>query len=122
MPRAIHFDLSADNPERAARFYGELFGWKVEKWQGPTDYWLLTTGESTAPGISGGVAARVHPADTTAVIYDVPSVDAYAEKVTAAGGTIREGKRALPGVGYLVMCRDPEGNTFGILQLDPAAP
>jgi len=118
MSRAIHFDLSADNPERAARFYKSVFGWKVEKWQGPSDYWLMTTGDEKELGITGGVAARIKPNDTTAVVFDVPSVDEYLEKVKLSGGEIREKKQVIPGVGYLVMCRDTEGNTFGIMQID----
>lgn len=121
MLRVIHFDLSADDPERAVRFYESIFGWKVEKWQGPSDYWLMTTGDETEPGITGGVAARVKPNDTTAVIFDVPSVDEYAEKVKLMGGEIREEKQVVSGVGYLVMCRDTEGNTFGIMQIDESA-
>lgn len=118
MLRAIHFDLSADNPERAAGFYKSVFGWKVEKWQGPSDYWLMTTGNEKEPGITGGVAARIKPNDTTAVVFDVPSVDEYLEKVKLSGGQVREEKQVIPGVGYLVMCRDTEGNTFGIMQID----
>ena len=90
MSRVIHFDLSADNPERAARFYKSVFGWKVEKWQGPSDYWLITTGDETEPGITGGVAARMKPNDTTAVVFDVASIDEYSEKVKLSGGEIRE--------------------------------
>jgi uncharacterized protein len=118
MLRAIHFDLSADNPERAVSFYKSVFGWKVEKWQGPSDYWLMTTGDEKEPGITAGVAARIKPNDTTAVVFDVPSVDEYLEKVKSSGGQIREEKQVIPGVGYLVMCRDTEGNTFGIMQID----
>lgn len=118
MLRVIHFDLSADNPERAASFYKSVFGWKVEKWQGPSDYWLMNTGDEKELGITGGVAARVKPNDTTAVVYDVPSVDEYSEKVKLSGGQIREEKQVILGVGYLVMCRDTEGNTFGIMQID----
>ena len=118
MSRVIHFDLSADNPERAARFYRSVFGWKVEKWQGPSDYWLITTGDETEPGITGGVAARMKPNDTTAVVFDVASVDEYSEKVKLSGGEIREKKQIIPGVGYLVMCKDTDGNTFGIMQID----
>ena len=118
MPRPIHFDLSADDPERAAGFYRNVFGWNVEKWKGPTDYWMMTTGDDTHPGITGGVAARISPQDTTAVIIDVDSVDDVARAVESAGGEIRETKKPIPGVGYLVMCRDTEGNTFGIMQID----
>lgn len=114
----IHFDLSADNPERAADFYRNVFGWNVEKWAGPTDYWMIYTGDETEPGITGGIAGRISPNDTTAVVFDVSSVDDIAQAVQASGGEIREPKRAIPGVGYLVMCKDTEGNTFGIMQID----
>ena len=57
MPRVIHFELSADDPERAVKFYGEVFGWKTQKWDGPQSYWLLATGEG-GPGIDGGLMRR----------------------------------------------------------------
>ena len=118
MSRVIHFDLSADNPERAAVFYETVFGWQVNKWEGPEDYWMIQTGTEKEPGVTGGVAGRIKPEDTTAVVIDVESVDDAVEKVVNAGGVIREEKKAIPGVGYLVMCRDTEGNTFGIMQID----
>ncbi len=118
MSRVIHFDLSADDPERAAEFYRRVFNWPVNKWEGPEDYWLISTGTEKEPGVTGGVAGRIKPEDTTAVVFDVASVDEMAAKVIQAGGQIRESKKAIPGVGYLVMCRDTEGNTFGIMQLE----
>ena len=122
MSRVIHFDLSADNPERAAEFYKSVFEWEVNKWEGPEDYWLIKTGTDKEPGVTGGIAGRIKPEDTTAVVFNVASVDEAAEKVVNAGGVIREEKKAIPGVGYLVMCRDTEGNTFGIMQIyEPAA-
>lgn len=118
MSRVIHFDLSADNPERAAEFYKKVFGWRVDKWEGPEDYWMIQTGTENQPGITGGIAGRIKPEDTTAVVFDVDSVDGVSEQVVNSGGVIREEKKAIPGVGYLVMCRDTEGNTFGIMQID----
>jgi predicted enzyme related to lactoylglutathione lyase len=118
MSRPVHFDLSADNPLRAADFYRNVFGWKVEKWEGPEDYWMMKTGDETNPGVTGGIAGRISPNDTTAVVFDVTSVDEVAKVVQASGGEIREPKKAIPGVGYLVMCKDTEGNTFGIMQID----
>jgi predicted enzyme related to lactoylglutathione lyase len=44
MNRVIHFELAADNPERAIAFYGKTFGWKMVKGDGPADYWLIMTG------------------------------------------------------------------------------
>jgi predicted enzyme related to lactoylglutathione lyase len=121
MPRVIHFDLSADDPERAMAFYKDVFDWQVEKWAGPSDYWLMKTGEQNDEGVTGGIARRIDPADTTAVVFDVPSVDDFAERVCRSGGQIREQKKTLPGVGYLIMCKDTEGNTFGIMEIDGSA-
>lgn len=118
MARPIHFDLSADDPERAAEFYRSVFGWTVEKWAGPTDYWMINTGTEAEPGITGGIAGRISPNDTTAVVFDVPSVDAAAKSVEVSGGEIREHKKPISNVGCLVMGKDTEGNTFGIMQID----
>jgi len=52
---------------------------------------------------------------------DVPNVDDYVAKVEAAGGKVTLPKMAIPGVGYLAYCTDPEGNMFGMMQNDPAA-
>ncbi len=104
MPKPFHFDLSADDPKRTADFYRRVFDWKVQRWEGPSDYWLITTGDEKDPGISGGVASRLEPRDTTVMMIDVPDVDQFAERVNAAGGTIREPKQAIPGIGYLVTC------------------
>jgi hypothetical protein len=121
MPRVIHFELSADDPERAVKFYDEVFGWKTQKWDGPQSYWLLTTGEEGQPGINGGLMKRsdnpLPPSSATNTI-DVPSVDDYAQKITERGGKVVMPKSALPGIGYLAYCEDTEGNVFGIMQFD----
>lgn len=119
--RVIHFDLSADDPERAVKFYRTVFSWEVNKWEGPEDYWMIQTGSKEDPGITGGIAKRITSDDTTVVIFDVVSVEDAMKQVVEASGTVREEKRSIPGVGYLAMCRDTEGNTFGIMELDENA-
>jgi predicted enzyme related to lactoylglutathione lyase len=120
MPRVVHFEVMAENPERASNFYREVFGWKIEKWAGPADYWLVTTGEKDQPGIDGGVAQSQGQALTVNVV-DVPSVDDYAQKATQNGGKIVVPKMAVPGVGYVVYCQDSEGIVFGMMESDPSA-
>lgn len=115
MPRVIHFELPADDPERASAFYRAVFGWSVSKWDGPLDYWLVTTGEEGAPGIDGAIQRREEGATTTNTI-DVPSVDEYVAKIVAAGGQVVLPKQEIPGVGFLAYCTDTEGNVFGIIQ------
>jgi predicted enzyme related to lactoylglutathione lyase len=126
MPRVTHFEIHADNPERAVKFYTSVFGWKVEKWQGPVDYWLITTGKHQV-GIDGAITRRQQPltGKDGMVGYlctlDVDSVDAYAEKVAANGGKVIVPKMAVPGIGWYAQCADTEGNMFGLMQEDSNA-
>jgi len=92
MPRVVHFEIHASEPERAIRFYRDLFGWQFNKWSGPVDYWLVVTGPREEPGIDGGLVRQV-------ALEKMP----------------------VPGVGWLAYLKDPEGNIFGIMQNDPAA-
>jgi predicted enzyme related to lactoylglutathione lyase len=126
MPRVVHFEIHADDPERAVRFYQNLFGWQITKWDGPAEYWLLKTGSPGQPGIDGGLLRRRGPQQGDAVIayvctIDVPSVDEYTEKATREGAQVVLPKMAIPNVGWLVYCKDTEGNIFGMMQPDPAA-
>jgi len=120
MPRPVHFDISAEDPERAAAFYANVFGWTFTKWDGPMDYWLITTGEEGA-GIDGGLGVRRHEAPEVPFTLDVPSVDEYVAKVTDAGGTIVQPKSPIPGVGWMAVFADPEGNVFGMMEADESA-
>jgi len=118
MPRVVHFDISADDPGRALRFYREVFGWKAQKWNGPFDYWLIKTGEPNEPGIDGGLARREHAGDSVTNFVDVMSVADISTRIVVNGGKIVQPKRTIPGVGYLAVCLDTEGNLFGIMQRD----
>ena len=59
MPRIVHFDIPSDNPERAQKFYSQVFGWKFDKWNGPMEYWMVNTGDDKQPGINGGLGKRM---------------------------------------------------------------
>ena len=121
MPRVIHFEIPAGNPERATKFYQNVFGWKIEKWQGPEDYWLITTGPEGEPGINGAIMVRDDPSDAVRNTIDVPSADEFIAKVEDYGGKIVAPKMAVPGVGYMAYLSDTEGNIFGIMEDDPSA-
>jgi predicted enzyme related to lactoylglutathione lyase len=121
MKRVVHFDISADDPERAVKFYTDVFGWSVQKWDGPMDYWMVSTGPQDEPGIDGGIAKRKIPTETTTNTIDVTSVDEFSEKIIGAGGKIITPKMPIQGVGYFAVCLDTEGNPFGIMEADPEA-
>ena len=55
MPRVVHFEIHAGDCERAAKFYKTVFGWEFQKWEGPTEYWMVMTGSDDQPGINGGL-------------------------------------------------------------------
>jgi predicted enzyme related to lactoylglutathione lyase len=116
MGRVVHFEIAADEPQRAIDFYAQVFDWRVQKWEGPQDYWLLMTGEGQ--GIDGGLMRRSPEFPPTVNSIDVPSVDDFTQKILANGGKIAVPKMTLPGVGYMAYCTDTEGNIFGIFQAD----
>jgi predicted enzyme related to lactoylglutathione lyase len=127
MPRPVHFEIHAANPERAIAFYRALFEWKFEKW-GKEPYWLVSTGEKGTPGIDGGLLQRRGPGpeDMQAVnafvcTVDVNDVDAYMKRVPELGGTIAMPKMAVPTVGWLGYAKDTEGNLFGMIKFDGSA-
>ncbi|UCG92464.1 MAG: VOC family protein [candidate division WOR-3 bacterium] len=126
MPRVVHFEISADDPERAVKFYTNVFGWTINKWKGPMDYWLLTTGKDE-PGINGAIMKREQPLTGKdgmigyTCTMDVDNVDNYIKKVEKNGGKVIQPKGAIPGVGWFAMCLDTEGNVFGLMREDPSA-
>jgi uncharacterized protein len=135
MNRVVHFEIHAADPERAAVFYGGVFGWDIKEWTIPgveipqeNRYWLVSTGPATEPGIGGGIVVRrgAAPAEGQAVnayvcTVGVSSVDEYTEKALAAGGTLAVPRMPIKGVGWLAYCKDTEGNIFGLMQDDKNA-
>jgi uncharacterized protein len=121
MPRVVHFEINSDDPERAVKFYQKVFGWKIEKWNGPVDYWLVNTGPKDQPGINSGITKRMNPQASTYNTVDVPSVDEFTKRIVESGGKVVVPRMAVPGVGYMAYCADTEGNVFGIMQEDPEA-
>jgi predicted enzyme related to lactoylglutathione lyase len=126
VPRVVHFEIHAENPERAKGFYSGVFDWEFSKWEGTQDYWLITTGPDDEPGINGGLVRRQGAIDGQAVIayvctVDVSSVDETVQQVTQHGGSVAVPKMAVPGIGWLAYCKDTEGNLFGLMASDPGA-
>ena len=129
--RVVHFEIQADDIERARTFYTSIFGWKIEKFSGNTggnEYWSIMTApmESTEMGISGGMLKRPCPppkleqgTNAYCCTISVENFDAIEKKILKAGG-----KTAMPKfqittmmgkswVGYFI---DTESNVFGIIE------
>ena len=121
MARITHFEIPTQDPQAASQFYTQVFGWQINKWEGPVDYYLVSTGENGSPGING---ALYTPEDgMTGVIntVTVEDLDAIVEKVLANGGEVAFPRMGVPGIGWLAYIRDLDGNLVGMMQNDPNA-
>ncbi len=119
MPRVIHFEIATDDPERTIGFYETVFGWKIQKWDGPIDYWNVRTGDPNTPGIDRGIGRK--KGAITVNTIDVKDIDKYIELVEKNGGEITRSKGAVQGVGWLAYFKDTEGNLWGMMEEDPNA-
>jgi uncharacterized protein len=120
MPRVVHFEIPVDDPERARRFYAEVFAWQSQQW-GSEPYWLVKTGEPGKAGIDGALIKKRSADHPMVNSIDVPDIDEFAGKVEAAGGVVVVPRMAIPTVGWLAYFKDPEGNIMGLWQQDPKA-
>ncbi len=119
--RVIHFEIQADDIERAKTFYEKTLGWKITKAmsqdQGGMDYWMIETGEG--PGINGGLYIRPQEKDQH-FLYDctimVEDIDKAISAVKENGGTILQDKMEMKGIGWFASGKDTEGNKFGLMQ------
>jgi uncharacterized protein len=131
MPTIVHFEIPADDVERAKKFYSDLFGWKIEKWPGmdsgnssspDMEYWMITTtDEKGNKALGGGMMKRKMPQQPNINYIDVKSVDEYASKVEKIGGKVVVSKMAVPGMGYFAVCLDTENNAFAIWESSESA-
>ncbi len=121
MGRVVHFEIGADDPDRAAEFYRKAFGWEVSDWGGPLKYLLATTGPQEEPGINGAIMERQAGGQPVINSIAVESWEKGARDVLAAGGKVLMEKTPIPGMGYFAYCTDTEGNVFGIVEENPSA-
>ncbi len=121
MNRFVHFELATSDPEKTAAFYRDVFGWKIQRWEGPVEYWLVTTGDEGVPGINGGLMVNSGEFKGTINTIEVEDIDAAIAKVLDCGGEIALEKDVIPGVGYQAYFKDNSGILVGLHQADPNA-
>ncbi len=132
MPTVVHFEIPADDVERAKKFYTDLFGWKMEKWPGTDgkdpsssamEYWIINTTDDKGnkASIGGGMMKRQDTMKQITNFIDVNSVDEYSSKIEKLGGKVVVSKMAVPGMGYFAACNDTENNSFGIWESNESA-
>jgi len=118
----IHFEIPATDAEKLKQFYAGLFGWKIEKYPGPMEYWMIQTvpvdekGMTLRPGVNGGMVKKERSEQKPVNYISVESIDESIEKVKKLGGKIASPKQQVPNVGWIATAMDPEGNDIALLQ------
>jgi uncharacterized protein len=121
MRSVVHFEIPADDVDRAKEFYGSIFGWQLQDMP-EMDYTVVRTTEideqtqmPTSPGaINGGLMRRTQETPTPVLTIDVDSVEQALKQVEAAGGRVVRPRTEIPGMGAFAYFTDTEGNTLGL--------
>ena len=116
MATIVHFELPADDVERARGFWEGVFGWSFQGGDAPFPY-LMTQGEEPVGAIYPAQEGERGP-----IVYMATTdIDATLAKIAEAGGEAGE-KTPIPQTGWFARCKDTEGNSFSLFQGDENAP
>jgi predicted enzyme related to lactoylglutathione lyase len=124
MRGVVHFEIPADDLERAKGFYGSVFGWQLDTMEMPGggNYTGVTTTPvdeqtmmPTQPGaINGGMMQRDEVTPAPVLTIDVEAIDEALREIEAQGGSTVSPRTEIPGMGAFAYFKDPEGNVLGL--------
>ncbi len=124
--RVVHFEIPADDLDRARSFYRDAFGWKIDEVPG-MDYTMAITsptdeqGMPTEPGaINGGIFKREESVPVPVITIDVEDIDKALEVITSHGGSVARPKEAVMDMGFAAYFKDSEGNLIGLWENAPS--
>ena len=109
------FEVMSTDPQRAQRFYGELFDWQVAADPAMGGYALVDTGGGDG-AVTGGIGPAVNSADAgVKVCMRVDDLDGYLDRAEFLGGKRLVPPTDLPGdYGRFAIFADPDGNPVGL--------
>ena len=128
MGKVVHFEIPADDVERAKKFYGSSFGWELETMpMGEGEYTSVKTTAvdeqtqvPTDPGaINGGMFQRDERLTSPVITIDVDAIDDALKQIEDAGGSTVQPRTAIPGMGAFAYFKDSEGNVMGLWETTP---
>ena len=120
MSKIVHFEIPADDPQRAGTFYHDVLGWEVSRF-GEEPYWLVRAGADEEPGANGALVSRGDLHRSPVLTVGVNDIDDALRQVQRYGGKVAQGKLPVPGMGWSAYVLDSEGNTIGLFQPDTSA-
>jgi uncharacterized protein len=114
----VHLEIPAGDTGKAREFWGGLFGWQFQAFEGsPTEYHMTRFSDSQGGAIMGSDGGTSGPR----VYFDVDDINAAAARVSELGGKAAD-PAPVPSMGWFAVCNDNVGNEFGLWQNDPNAP
>jgi predicted enzyme related to lactoylglutathione lyase len=123
MGGVVHFEIPADDQDRARNFYKQALGWRIDPMPEMNYNVVITTpmdektGMPKEPGaINGGMMAREGELTTPVVTVDVEDIDGTLRTIEGLGGSVVKPKDAIPGMGFYAYFKDTEGNIMGLWQ------
>jgi len=122
MDKVVHFEIPADDVERAKKFYKSVFDWKMEAFPDMEYTMIQTTAVDekhmlTEPGaINGGMMKRQDPVKCPIITIDVNDIEETMKNVKKMGGELVRGKMQVADMGYAAYFKDTEGNVIGLWQ------
>jgi uncharacterized protein len=117
MSKVVHFEIPADDTDRAKEFWSGVFGIDWQSYDGPVEYYMFSNDDQQS---GGGLMPRDGQNGLT-IYFAVEDLDAAREKVQQLGGSVEE-KSPVPGMGWFAHAKDTEGNAFSMWQNDENAP
>jgi predicted enzyme related to lactoylglutathione lyase len=113
----VHVEIPAGDTAKAREFWGGLFGWEFSEYEGsPTEYHMARVDDSSGSAIFAADGDARGPR----VYFDVDDINAGRARVDELGGEAGD-PMPVPTMGWFALCKDTEGNDFGIWQTDPSA-
>jgi uncharacterized protein len=120
--KVVHFEIPADDVERAQGFYRDAFGWEINPMP-EFNYAMVTTTPADETGmpaergaINGGMLARQGPITSPVITIGVDDIDAALARVEQLGGKTVLARQAVGDMGFTAYFADPEGNLLGLWQ------
>jgi uncharacterized protein len=121
LDKIVHFEIPADDVDRAKEFYGSIFEWELKDYP-DMQYTIVMTvpvdekQTPTQPGaINGGMMKRSNTTPSSPVLtIEVQSIDEALKKIEAGGGDTITPRTPIPGMGAFAYFKDTEGNTLGL--------
>jgi predicted enzyme related to lactoylglutathione lyase len=109
----VHFEIMGGKGNQLEKFYGELFGWKIDS-NNPMKYGIVDTGGGPG-GINGGVGVTQDGSKRVSIYVQVDNLQATLDKAEKLGGKTILPPTEVPGGPKLAMFADPAGNVTGLM-------